>query len=199
MRDIDNKGRGFCHKALLIMGFSLVLTPTSFAANFDVVVNSDGLVSMRGQNVPVEALMNSLGSELNIAISFPTPVPDKVTVDFQELKLEQAIRQVTQSYILVTSKNVDTHDIKEIIVMPEGEASAYLPEEGDLKQLLEQDGATAELPMHEENERKSNRAKMLERIANIKARTQVEVEESQLAIELKEQMSDGQDTPVERD
>lgn len=186
MRDIDNKDRGFCHKALLIMGFSLVLTPTSFAANFDVVVNSDGLVSMRGQNVPVEALMNSLGSELNIAISFPTPVPDKVTVDFQELKLEQAIRQVTQSYILVTSKNVDTHDIKEIIVMPEGEASAYLPEEGDLKQLLEQDGATAELPMHEENERKSNRAKMLERIANIKARTQVEVEESQLAIELKE-------------
>lgn len=200
MRDIGNKSFKVCGRALLFVGVSLVLPRISLAADYNVVVNGDGLVSMYGQNVAVEDLMSSLGEELDIVVSFPTPVPDKVTVDFQELKLEQAIKQVTQSYILVSNKVLDDHTIKEIIVMPEGEASAFLPEEGDIKQQLIQDAEAAGLPpLSDEDDRKSNRAKMLERIANIKSKTRVEVEESRLAIELEQQMGDGVETPVEMD
>lgn len=200
MRDIGNKSFKVCGRALLFVGVSLVLPRISLAADYNVVVNGDGLVSMYGQNVAVEDLMSSLGEELDIVVSFPTPVPDKVTVDFQELKLEQAIKQVTQSYILVSNKVLDDHTIKEIIVMPEGEASAFLPEEGDIKQQLIQDAEAAGLPpLSDEDDRKSNRAKMLERIANIKSKTRVEVEESRLAIELEQQMGDGIEPPVEMD
>lgn len=200
MRDIGNKSFKVCGRALLFVGVSLVLPRISLAADYNVVVNGDGLVSMYGQNVAVEELMSSLGEELDIVVSFPTPVPDKVTVDFQELKLEQAIKQVTQSYILVSNKVLDDHTIKEIIVMPEGEASAFLPEEGDIKQQLIQDAEAAGLPpLSDEDDRKSNRAKMLERIANIKSKTRVEVEESRLAIELEQQMGDGIEPPVEMD
>lgn len=200
MRDIGNKRFKLCGRALFFGGLSLVLPRISLAADYNVVVNGDGLVSMYGQNVAVEELMSSLGEELDIIVSFPTPVPDKVTVDFQELKLEQAIKQVTQSYILVSNKVLDDHTIKEIIVMPEGEASAYLPEEGDIKQQLIQDAEAAGLPpLSDEDDRKSNRAKMLERIANIKSKTRVEVEESRLAIELEQQMGDGVEPPVEMD
>lgn len=200
MRDIGNKSFKVCGRALLFVGVSLVLPRISLAADYNVVVNGDGLVSMYGQNVTVEELMSSLGEELDIVVSFPTPVPDKVTVDFQELKLEQAIKQVTQSYILVSNKVLDDHTIKEIIVMPEGEASAFLPEEGDIKQQLIQDAEAAGLPpLSDEDDRKSNRAKMLERIANIKSKTRVEVEESRLAIELEQQMGDGIEPPVEMD
>lgn len=200
MRDIGNKSFKVCGRALLFVGVSLVLPRISLAADYHVVVNGDGLVSMYGQNVAVEDLMSSLGEELDIVVSFPTPVPDKVTVDFQELKLEQAIKQVTQSYILVSNKVLDDHTIKEIIVMPEGEASAFLPEEGDIKQQLIQDAEAAGLPpLSDEDDRKSNRAKMLERIANIKSKTRVEVEESRLAIELEQQMGDGIEPPVEMD
>lgn len=198
MRFTDkNNGVTIIQKAFVL---SLILPLASLSAEFDLVVDSEGLVSMRGQNVAVEEIMTSLGSELNIAITFPTPVPDRVTVDFQELKLEQAIKQVTQSYILVTRKNNASYkDIKEIIVMPEGESSAYLPEEGKLKELLVQDGGEAALDPLEDDERKASRLKMLERIAEIKARTQVDVEESRLAIELEEQMTDGIPTPAEMD
>lgn len=200
MRDIGNKRFKLCGQALLFGGLSLVLPRISLAADYNVVVNGDGLVSMYGQNVAVEELMSSLGEELDIIVSFPTPVTDKVTVDFQELKLEQAIKQVTQSYILVSNKVLDDHTIKEIIVMPEGEASAYLPEEGDIKQQLIQDAEAAGLPpLSDEDDRKSNRAKMLERIANIKSKTRVEVEESRLAIELEQQIGDGVEPPVEMD
>lgn len=199
MRFTDNKSLRGIQKTAQILGFSLLLPAIALSVDYDVVVNSEGLVSMYGQNVAVEDIMNSLGSKLNITISFPTPVPDKVSVDFQELKLEQAIRQVTQSYILVTSKNDKNHGIKEIIVMPEGEASAYLPKEGELKQLLVQDGGDAALPPQEDNERKASRLKMLERIAKIKARTQVNVEESRLAEELKEQMGHGSPMPADMD
>lgn len=200
MRDIGNKSFKVCGRALLFVGLSLALPRISLAADYNVVVNGDGLVSMYGQNVTVEELMSSLGEELDIIVSFPTPVPDKVTVDFQELKLEQAIKQVTQSYILVSNKVLNDHTIKEIIVMPEGEASAFLPEEGDIKQQLIQDAEAAGLPpLSDEDDRKSNRAKMLERIANIKSKTRVEVEESRLAIELEQQMGDGVEPPVEMD
>lgn len=200
MRFIDKIGQWGSRKTVQILGFSLLLPTIALSADYDVFVNSEGLVSMYGQNVAVEDIMNSLGSKLSIIISYPSPVPDKVSVDFQELKLEQAIRQVTQSYILVTSKNAENHSIKEIIVMPEGEASSYLPEEGELKQLLVQDGGNAALPQEENNERNANRLKMLDRIAKIKARTQVEVEESRLAIELEEQMGGGgMPTPAEMD
>ncbi len=183
-------------KSLPILSFAFLLPFSVLADAIDVVVSSDGLVSMYGQNVAVEDIMNSLGSELNIAISFPTPVPDKVSVDFQELKLEQAIKQVTQSYIIVTNSKSADNSIKEIIVMPEGESSAYLPEEGELKQLLVQDGGEAALPVEENHDRDAKRLEMLQRIADIKARTQVEVEESQLAIELEEKMG-GIPTPAE--
>ncbi|MCB1757614.1 MAG: hypothetical protein KDJ38_18990 [Gammaproteobacteria bacterium] len=114
----------------------LFLSSTAFAQTFDLSVNDQGLISMRATQAPVEDLVTAIGEEMGIEVSFPSPVQERVTVDFEDLKLEQAIKQLTKSYILVTSKKTDPKRVREIIVMPEGEASSYLPEEGNIEEQV---------------------------------------------------------------
>jgi hypothetical protein len=77
----------------------------------------------------------ALGDELSIAVTFPSPVTERVSVAFEDLTLEQALKQMTRSYILVTSSETDPPQVREIIVMSEGgESSSYLPKGGNVSQ-----------------------------------------------------------------
>ncbi len=114
----------------------LFISPKLYARNFDLFVNPSGLISINANQVSVEELITALGEELDIEVSFPNPVQNRISVKFEELEFEQAIRQLTQSYILVTGKKTDPPAIQKIIVMPEGEASGYLPKDGNIAEQI---------------------------------------------------------------
>ena len=114
------------------------LSASALANEVDFSVSEDGLISMKAYQAPVEALVTTIGNEFGIKVSFPNPVTEVVSVEFTDLTLEQAIKQLTQSYILVSGKDTEQDIIKEIIVMPEGEASSYLPQEGDVAEQIRQ-------------------------------------------------------------
>lgn len=128
---------------LLLTGFLWVISVSSvFAADIELQIDDDGLISLRAAEATVEEVVTAVGDELGIAVSFPSPVQNRVNVDFQALKLEPALKQITSSYILVTGKKSNPPTVREIIVMPEGENSGYLPTGGNItEQNREADAA----------------------------------------------------------
>ncbi|MDO6462508.1 hypothetical protein Q4485_17485 [Granulosicoccaceae sp. 1_MG-2023] len=129
------------------MTISLLAAPL-LAHSYELSVDADGLITMRSGGEPVEVLVSAIGRELGIEVSFPSPVPERVSVDFEGMKLEQAIKQITSSYILVKSKNALDPQVREIIVMSEGgEGSNYLPQEVPESQIQEETAAVEEVPL----------------------------------------------------
>ena len=134
----------------IFLSFATSLLLASGSHAYELSVDSDGLLSMRSYNEPIETLISAIGREKGIDVSFPSPVSERVSVDFEGLKLEQAIKQITGSYILVKSKNALDPQVREIIVMSEGgQDSSYLPQEVPESQIQEESAAVEEVPVEQ--------------------------------------------------
>lgn len=132
---------------LITTGFAGALMAASASHAYELSVDGDGLLTMRSNNESVETLISAIGREKGIDVSFPSPVTERVSVDFEGLKLEQAIKQITGSYILVKSKNALDPQVREIIVMSEGsQDSSYLPQEVPESQIQEETSVMEEVP-----------------------------------------------------
>ena len=135
---------------LLLISASASLTLASAAHAYEISVDGEGLISLRANGETVETLITAIGRETQVEVSFPSPVTERVSVDFEGLKLEQAIKQITGSYILVKSKNALDPQVREIIVMSEGgQDSSYLPQEVPESQIQEESAAVEEVPVEQ--------------------------------------------------
>ena len=168
---------------VLLFGASAVLwTGLLSAQNYDLDINDNGLISLHASGAPVEELLNAIGDEMGFSVWFPSPLEDRVSIDFQELELEQAIKQLTKSYILVTDKESDAQSVKEIIVMPEGESSGYLPKAGNIAEQNRQADEAAGVVKNSENNPK---------LDQIKRRLQAGVQEQNPEEIAEEELVDG--------
>ena len=75
----------------------------------------------------MKKILEDIGRKMNIEVFARIPAEDKITIQFTNLTLEEALKKFKTNYALVTDSKDKNGNIKRIVVVPEGQqANLYL-------------------------------------------------------------------------
>lgn len=99
--------------------FSLAKADLTGSQNFTVSTN-DGFVSVKATEASLKDVIERIGHALGIEVEAQVGDQEKVTVEFQDLTLDQAMERLSGNYAYTTDS--DGSSIKKLFVFPKGEA-----------------------------------------------------------------------------
>ena len=87
-----------------------------------VLTIEKGLLSLFAKDASIKQIVEEIGREMNIEVEALIPQNDRITVEFQALPLEDALKRLSSNYYLQYSKAENDKDkIGKIVLLPEGE------------------------------------------------------------------------------
>ena len=121
--------------SLLFVFFSLLIpghlragegekkTDANLGSKADYILNIEkGLISLFAKDASLKQIVEEMGRELNIEVEALIAEDDRITVEFQALSLEDALKRLSSNYYLHYSKAENDKDkISKIVLLPEGE------------------------------------------------------------------------------
>ena len=81
----------------------------------------DNLITLNAKNVFLKKILEDIGQRMNIEVFARIPAEDKITIQFANLPLEEALKKFKTNYALVTDSKDKNGNIKRIVVVPEGQ------------------------------------------------------------------------------
>ena len=90
-------------------------------ADFVLTIRND-LISLSAKDASIKQIMEEIGQEMNVEVEALIPEDDRITIEFQALSLEDALKKLSSNYYLHYSKAENDKDkISKIVLLPEGE------------------------------------------------------------------------------
>ena len=87
----------------------------------------DNLITLNAVDAFLKKILEDIGQRMNIEIFVRIPAEDKITIQFANLTLEEALKKFKTNYALVTDSKDKNGNIKQIVVVPEcQQANLYL-------------------------------------------------------------------------
>jgi len=87
----------------------------------------DNLITLNAKDAFLKKILEDIGQRMNIEVFARIPAEDKITIRFANLTLEEALKKFRTNYALVTDSKDKNGNIKQIVVVPEGQqANLYL-------------------------------------------------------------------------
>lgn len=84
-----------------------------------------GNISLKANNVPLKAILDQIGQDLNIEVQAQVADDETVTDDFQALPVDEALQRLAPNYAIITGK--DDKEITKVVIMPKGEVAPAMP------------------------------------------------------------------------
>ena len=89
----------------------------------------NNLITLNAEDAFLKKILEDIGQRMNIKVFARIPAEDKITIRFANLTLEEALKKFRTNYALVTDSKDKKGNIKQIVVVPEGQqANLYLNE-----------------------------------------------------------------------
>lgn len=121
--------------SLLIVLFSLLIPSHLLAGEVEektkakpdsktdyVLKIEKGLVSLVAKDASLKQITEEMGRELNIEVDALMSPDDRITVEFQSLPLEDALKRMSSNYYVHYSKAEDNKNkINKIVLLPKGD------------------------------------------------------------------------------
>ena len=146
MTDSYKRNRCAAGLSLLFVLFLLVAPGSIFAGEVDnkteaqlankadyVLKIEKGLISLNAKDASMKQIMEEIGRELNVEVVAHISQDDRITVEFQTLPLEDALKRLSSNYYVHFSEAENDKDkINKIVLLPEGEGKGQsaIPQEG---------------------------------------------------------------------
>jgi type II secretory pathway component GspD/PulD (secretin) len=91
------------------------------AGAFSLATDTSQRVSLSANDADLNEILSELGRELDIDVTSSLPADARVTTEFRDLPLSEALKRMAESYMLVAD---EVHGrIARIFVLPEGDGS----------------------------------------------------------------------------
>jgi hypothetical protein len=87
-----------------------------------VVTARQGLVSVKAQDAPLRDVVERIGKALNISVTGQTGADERVSTEFKDLPLEEALKRLGANYAYISDAN--SGGTGRIVLFPRGEAVA---------------------------------------------------------------------------
>jgi len=96
--------------------------------NYELSISiKDNLITLNAEDALLKKILEDIGRKMNIEVFARIPAEDKITIQFTNLTLEEALKKFKTNYALVTDSKDKNGNIKRIVVVPEGQqANLYL-------------------------------------------------------------------------
>ncbi len=88
--------------------------------NYELSVK-DNLITLNAEDAFLKKILEDIGQRMNIEVFARIPADDKITIQFANLTLEDALKKFRTNYALVTDSKDKNGNIKRIVVVPEGQ------------------------------------------------------------------------------
>jgi type II secretory pathway component GspD/PulD (secretin) len=126
---------------VLLLLLSLLTTPDTFAGEADrnpkgkpaskadfVLTVKENLISLKAKDASLKKVLEEIGRRMSIEVLALLPEQEKVTTEFEQLPLEEAIERLTRNYPnLIVSHESDKRITKIIALQKSGDAMASKP------------------------------------------------------------------------
>lgn len=106
---------------------------------FTLTIKSDRL-SLIAKDAPVKAVLADLGRRLHVEVVVKPPQNEKITTEFQDLTLDQALQQLSQRYAATRDKQ---GRIVKVVVVPKAQRSAAANDESLSQAKLKEPGQSS--------------------------------------------------------
>jgi len=81
----------------------------------------ENLITLNAEDAFLKKILEDIGQKMNIEVFARIPTEDKITIQFANLTLEEALKKFKTNYALVTDSKDKNGNIKRIVVVPEGQ------------------------------------------------------------------------------
>ena len=137
--DMCNGKRGIEELFLVsILLISLLITPNSlFGGEADkkyevqaesradfVLTIKDSLISLTAKDASLKEIVEEIGRRMKIEVVADISEEEKITIRFDKLSLEDAIKRLRTSYAYVWNSEKEEGKITKIVLLPEGKGTA---------------------------------------------------------------------------
>ena len=94
--------------------------------DFDLTVKED-LITLKARDASLKEILEEIGREMGIEVVATIPVEDKITLEFDMLPLEDALKRFKTNYALVTDSKRNKGKITKMLVVPTGTEIGQYP------------------------------------------------------------------------
>lgn len=120
--------------AMLLM--PLLISTNGSAEGLDnssnyTLTTENGLISLDAQDASLNTVLEDIGQKMAVTVVSNVPAEEKVTVTFDKLPLQEAIKRLSANYVYLMDSEKEKGNITKIVVLPKGSEMDYsrLPEE----------------------------------------------------------------------
>ena len=88
--------------------------------NYELSIK-DNLITLNAEDAFLKQILEDIGQRMNIEVTARIPAEDKITIQFANLPLEEALKKFKTNYAFITDSNEKQGDISHIVIVPEGQ------------------------------------------------------------------------------
>lgn len=98
-------------------------------ANF-ILTTKDNLLSLRARDASLKEILEAIGRRMKIEMVGNIPEEERVTIRFDKLSLEDAIKSLSKNYVVVKESGKEKGKITKITILTEGKTREVAVREG---------------------------------------------------------------------
>lgn len=91
-------------------------------ANF-VLTIKENLISLKANDVSLKEILEEIGHRMKIEVDAHIPEEEKITIEFDKLSLEDAIKRLSTNYVYFMDSKKEEGRITKIVLLPKGEGT----------------------------------------------------------------------------
>jgi len=101
---------------------------------FDRTVKG-GLITLKARDASLKEILEEIGRIMEIDVIATIPVDEKITLEFDMLSFEDALKRFKTNYAFVTDLGKDKGKITKVLVVPAGKVSTQYPSPAALSEV----------------------------------------------------------------
>lgn len=94
----------------------------------------NSLITLNAKDASLKKVLEDMGRRMNIEVTARIPAQDRVTLQFSDLTLEDALKKFRVNYACITDSKKKQGNITHIVVVPEGQETGLLLKDVQKKQ-----------------------------------------------------------------
>jgi hypothetical protein len=116
---------------MMLLLFSSALAKAVEEAKSEIPSNyvlaiEDGLITLNAKDASLKDIFKELGKRMDIEVKAMVPEEEKITIAFDRLSLEDAIKRLSINYVYLIDSNREEGKITKIVVLPEEEGKGKI-------------------------------------------------------------------------
>lgn len=107
--------------------------------DFELTIEGD-LISLSAEDASLEAVVQEIGRRMSIDVDAYIPAEERITVEFDNLPIEAAIKRLSERFLYLTDTSKGDHRVTKIYLLPKGEERVLSSrEDTGSEETIEQD------------------------------------------------------------